>query len=544
MAVVEEFKLDDLWLLWRNTPEGVYLTVRPDILPAERSIERIKERLIGSRVMNFDPVRIAAAIGRASGEPELVGAPFVRFNDEKLRHLFLQVSPFQVRMAVRSSILNTDLRITRADVDFLLMEKGVVHGIDWETIDYLLAGEVYDQETIVASADPPLNGIDGEICEMIAIDPDARPVLLDDGSVDYRNLENIRKVGPGDVVCVRVPPTQGIAGTSVYGKPLYPQSGRDIRLPAGSNLVENADHTQMTAACAGYLYRRNGLIHVGNIYVVHGDVCFKSGNVDYCGDVLVQGNVLTDFRVVADGDITIEGAVEGAEIISRNGNVVIRDALFGKGKAVVRAANNILLGVAQDCELQAGGEIKVRRYLRNSQVQAKSVNAAFPECEISGCRIHFAESVRACQLGSKNANPNQLVLVEHEREKYMAQAQDLEVAVGKLRLAVQELENRLKVARIQLRSQAISPPPELTNRVQLLGSQLQAIQSKLEWAEERRKRTLRYLDVLPDRADLVQADLLEPILKVSIYGQEKEYRAAVSKWRIGWKSGTIRMESA
>lgn len=544
MAIIDEFSLEDRWLLWANSPEGVYLTVRSDILPAERSIERIKERLISHRVMNFDPVRIANAIERSSGIPELVGAPFIRFNDEKIRHLFFQVSPLQVRMAVRATILATDLHITRADIDFLLMEKGVVHGVDWETIDYLLQNDVYDQETIVASADPPVNGSDGEICEMIAIDPDARPVLLDDGSVDYRNLENIRKVGPGDVVCVRIPPTEGLAGTSVFGKPLPPQAGRDIRLPAGNNMVVNPDNTQMTAHCSGYLYRRSGLIHVGNIYVVRGDVCFKSGNVDYCGDVLVQGNVLSDFRVAADGDITIEGAVEGAEIISRTGSVMIRDAVFGKGKAVIQAAQNIMVGVVQDCTLRAGGELKVRRYMRGSRAEVKSLNAAYPDCEVSGCQIYFEDFVRCTQLGAKSANPNQLVLVEHEREKYMSQAQELEAIVAKLRIASQDCDNKLKVARIQLRSQAVSPPPELVNRVQMLASQLQALQSKFDWAEERRKRTLRYLDVLPDREDLIRADVLEPVLRVSVYGQEKEYRTAIGKWRIGWKSGAIRMESA
>ena len=543
MTVIDDLDLNDRWLLWSNTPEGVFLTVRPDILPAERSIERIKERLISHRVMNFDPMRIAQAIERNTGEPEWVGAPFVRFNDEKIRHLFLQVSPYQVRMAVRSTLLDTDLKITRADIEFLLMEKGVLYGIDWETIEYLLDSEVYDQETIIASADMPVNGTDGEICEMIAIDPDARPILLEDGSVDYRNLENIRKVNTGDVICVRIPPTEGIPGTSVFNKPLEPVPGRDIRLPGGQNTVVSSDQTQMTAAHSGYLFRRDGLIHVGNIYIVRGDVCFKSGNVDYNGDVLIQGCVLSDFRVVADGDITIEGSVDGAEIISRQGSVVVRDAVFGKGKAVIRAANHVTVSVAQDCEIHAGKELRVRRYLRGSTVYATSVEASRKDCEVSSCRVFFSQNVRCFQIGGRSASPTELILVENEREKYMAQAQSLEDAVAKLRLAQQSLENGLKVARVQLKSQGQGGSPELSNRVQLLSSQLQAVQNKLDWADDKRKRTLRFLDVLPDRDNLVECQEMEPVLRVSIYGQEKEYRNPVSRWRMGWKSGAIRMES-
>lgn len=544
MVLVEDFNLEDRWLQWSNTADGVFLTVRPDILPAERSLERIKDKLIAHRVMNFDQARIAEAIAAATGEAVYVGTPFVRFNDEKIRHLFLQVTPLQVRLAVRSTILTTDLRITRADIDFLLMEKGVVYGIDWETIDYLLQSDVYDQETIIASSDPPVNGKDGEVHETIAVDPDSRPILLDDGSVDYRNLENIRKVGKGDVVCVRIPPTPGIPGKSVYGKPLPPTPGRDIALPAGNGMDIVKDQTQMVASHSGYLYRRNGLIHVGNIYVLHGDVCFKSGNIEYTGDVLIQGSVLSDFKVIADGDITVEGTVEGAELVSRNGSVMVRDSVFGKGKAVIKAARNILVGVAQDCDLEAGEELRVRRYLRNCTCRVETLEASAKDCEVSSCTVHFRKQARCHQLGGRSSSPNLFVLIENEREKYMNQAQELEQAVTRLRMASQDLENKLKVVRIQLKSLlSPGPSPELANQAQLLTSQLQTIKGKLEWADDKRRRTLRFLDVLPDREDLLIAQDLQSVLRVSVYGQEKEYRSSVRKWRIGWKSGAIRMES-
>jgi uncharacterized protein (DUF342 family) len=172
-------------------------------------------------------------------------------------------------------------------------------------------------------------------------------------------------------------------GTSVFGKPLIPEAGEDMALPAGENIEVNGNETKMIAGRAGYLYRQNYLIHIGSLYRVRGDVCFKSGNIDYGGDVLIQGNVRSDFRVAADGNITVEGTVEAAEITSRNGSVIVQGSVFGKGKARITAAQNIVLDIAQDCFLFAGADVKVRGYLRGSHVEAKRFFATDSGCEVS-----------------------------------------------------------------------------------------------------------------------------------------------------------------
>jgi uncharacterized protein (DUF342 family) len=74
----------------------------------------------------------------------------------------------------------------------------------------------------------------------------------------------------------------------------------------------------------GFVYRLGNLICVSSIYIAEGGVNFKTGNIDYDGDVLVRGDVLPGFTVSADGNINIEGAVEAATITSRNGSIVVR----------------------------------------------------------------------------------------------------------------------------------------------------------------------------------------------------------------------------
>jgi hypothetical protein len=47
---------------------------------------------------------------------------------------------------------------------------------------------------------------------------------------------------------------------------------------------------------------------------------------------------------------------------------------------------------------------------------------------------------------------------------------------------------------------------------------------------------------MPDREALITARLLMPVLKVSIFGLNKEFKQELSHLKIGWKNGAIKME--
>jgi len=59
----------------------------------------------------------------------------------------------------------------------------------------------------------------------------------------------------------------------------------------------------------------------------------------------------------------------------------------------------------------------------------------------------------------------------------------------------------------------------------------------------KRKKLVKLLDMMPDKESLITANVLMPVLKVSIYSHTKEFKQELSHLRIGWKSGAIRMES-
>jgi len=524
------------WLLWQIEPDGTYLTVVPELIPQNWSINEIKKVLIRNDVINSDLARIERIIRNPSGKPELAGPPFERFEDGKRRYLKLQVTPIQVRFAMDAGMLQTDYRITVADILFLLAEKAVVYGIDYETIDEIVSKEVYGQEFIIASAVPPIAGQDAVITEVLSIDPDIKPFLNEDGTADYKKWDNIRQVKQDEVICKRIPPTPGIPGISVFGYPLTPTPGEDFALPQGINTKVIDNETKLVAARNGFLYRDNPYICVGCVFVIDGDVDLKTGNIEYFGDVLVKGNVITGFSITADGNISIQGNVEASNIESKKGSITLKGSVFGQNKATIVAEKNINAENIQDSILKAGEAIRVKGQIRNCKIETKNLEQP-SDGQIISSSVLFSGNLKCGHIGGKAEAINDFTLLDTERQMYKKELMSSSELFQKLLSAIEILQDKL----LEIKSSDTSP--ESLNLKKILTSKLDTCNNSKEQLLMKRKKLVKLLDMMPDKESLITANVLMPVLKVSIYSHTKEFKQELSHLRIGWKSGAIRMES-
>jgi uncharacterized protein (DUF342 family) len=523
------------WLSWRISPEGTFLTVAREIVPKNWDIKEIKKTLMINKIVNFDIAKIESAIKAMSGESEWIGPPFESFEEGKRKYLHLQVTPMQVRFSIDTSILQTNYNITKTDISFLLAEKAVVYGIDYEIIDEILTMGIYGQEFIIASATPPIAGKDAIVTEIMSIDPDAKPFLNEDGSADYKKWDNIRQVEQGEVICTRIPPTPGISGTSVFGQPLSPTPGEDIALPVGMNTKAIDNETKLVATIDGFLYRQGRNICIGSIYIIKGDVNFKTGNIEYSGDVLVRGNVNAGFSVIADGNISVEGFVESAYIESRNGNIFLKSSVFGLNNANIIAHKSINAENIQDAKIKAGQNLVVKGQIRNCQIETE--NLEMPRGgQIVNTFIAFRGRLKCGNIGGKIESVNEFILVENEREQFKEELAKQNELMQKLDKAIEILEYKLFSMR------GSETTPELENQAKLFNSQLASCNSSKEQLAIKRKKLLRLIEIMPDRESLISAASISPILKLSVFGSCKEYKQELLNLKIGWIGGAIKME--
>ena len=81
---------------------------------------------------------------------------------------------------------------------------------------------------------------------------------------------------------------------------------------------------------------------------------------------------MTGYTVKATGDITVNGAVEGATLIS-GGKIVIKRGMQGMEKGVMRAGGDIISNFIESSKVHASGRI-ITDAIMHSDVEAADWN--------------------------------------------------------------------------------------------------------------------------------------------------------------------------
>lgn len=317
-----------------------------------------------------------------------------------------------VSVTVSPDAMRADIRVTPPDelgipvseemIQAALVSKKISFGIDEEKIKQIARSPAYHTDIQIAAGKPVVHGESAVIKPLIRTEKDIRPKELADGTVDYKDLGIIQTVLKDDVLCEKVPATTGEPGMNVYGSPISARPGKDAPLPAGKNTVASDDKLQLLAACDGHADIVNRKIQVLNSFTVPGSVSNSTGNINYLGNVVVEGNVLTGFTVQATGNITVNGTVEGA-VIEAGGNIIIKEGVNGFSKGLVKAGGYVKSKYIQSGTVQAGGDVEASFVLHSKVQSGGSVFLVGTRGTIVGGHVTALKSITTLLAGSRNS---------------------------------------------------------------------------------------------------------------------------------------------
>ena len=228
------------------------------------------------------------------------------------------------------------------DIMAELNRKGVVYGIDQEKILEYLDQHLYNTEYIFAVGKQPVIGKDAKIEYFFNTNPSLKPKHLEDGSVDYRDLNTISEVNKGDLLARLIPEEKGENGKDITGRDIPTRTVKSTRLSYGKNIAANEDKTEIYSAVTGQATLVQGQVFVSDVYDVPADVDNSTGNIDYNGNVHVAGSVRGGFTIRATGDVVVDGVVEDA-FIECDGQVIVKCGIHGMNKGVIDAKGNVII---------------------------------------------------------------------------------------------------------------------------------------------------------------------------------------------------------
>ncbi len=273
-----------------------------------------------------------------------------------------------------------------AAVERLLNQRQIIFGIDTYEIRRFLHHRQYCVNYTIAKGTAPRHGEDAWIEYHFDTQKKAKPTLLEDGSVDFHQLDAINHVEKDSCLATLHPEDEGDAGEDVYGNKLPPRKVKRLYLKFGKNIRESEDKTQIFSNIDGHVRLEGDKIFVSDTYEVLGDVDASTGDIEYEGNVDIKGNVRTGFTVRASGDVNVKGVVEGASIYA-GGKVVIQRGIQGMSKGYVECGGNLCSKFIENSKVKTSGEIITEAIMHSEAFAQGDVLVSGKKGLITGGRV-------------------------------------------------------------------------------------------------------------------------------------------------------------
>lgn len=298
---------------------------------------------------------------------------------------------------------------TKEQFQTALKEKFIVFGIIDSAIEKLAQRPIFNIRIKVAAAEEPVDGEDGFVKLFVKKDSEYKPEYSEENRVDYKSLNYFQMVKKGQVLCEIVKEKDGVAGTNILGETIPAQKGKKPLIPAGKNTSLNEDETLLTADCDG-IVKFGNTIQINEMLHISKNIDFSTGNIDFPGDVTIDGDVSSGFSVKAGGNIIIKGVVEDAKIEAA-GNVVIAKGIYGGNLGNVKVGKDLRCNYIENAVLSVEGDITVD-YIIDGKITCKgNIFLSGTKELIIGGEIQLAGELIARDIGNDREYPTVIRII-------------------------------------------------------------------------------------------------------------------------------------
>lgn len=370
------------------------------LTPEERYISKAKDGSRASQEEKDTPEYAGARTFR--GEPIIInGADYLlRINETRME-----------------ALLTLYRRFSAEELGGLLKENGVVSGIREKTLEELAQGKQNYEETLVAIGTAAKDGRDGFFEYHFNPQPETRPIILPDGSVDYNVLGKIELVTKGQLLVTYHSALPAVTGRDVMGNTIEAYEGKELPPLQCKRCEPDETGCKYYAGTEGNVTVEGRCLTVTPIYVIEGNLDAATGDVDFHGDVLIQGNVFAGVTVKTTGNITVNGHVETASLFAGK-DVILKNGMQGSGNGVIRAGGNVMARFLEQTQVTAGNEINTGAILNCDVESGRRVVIAGNRGTIIGGTVTAVEQISAASIGNRAGVTTQLVIGLDSEFKY------------------------------------------------------------------------------------------------------------------------------
>lgn len=318
----------------------------------------------------------------------------------------------------------------------LLSKNGVVYGIDYARIEKITIEKKRIISVAVAQAKRPTGQLQWHL-NMANPHQPLQPDLL---RVDFKNLNAYPYIQKNSKIVSINPEIIPAEGMNVLGESIQIDT-RLSTLPRYKNLELSLDKNSLIAPENGYLYWDEGELVLQNVLEINDHVGFSTGNLKLKGSVVINGDVLSGFRVEAEGSITINGSVDAANLFSQNGDIRVKRGILGQGKAHILCGGTLYCDFIQDSHVATRKDVIVQKYIQNAHISSGGkVDVVDENGFIRGGEVAAEKGIKTWDVGSEK-NHHTLLKIKNYTED------DTQLSLWRLRREMKSVEMRIATLR-------------------------------------------------------------------------------------------------
>lgn len=414
-----------------------------------------------------------------------------------------------------------------------LKEAGIIYGINSDKIRDVLKKEIFYTKIRVAKGKEAVSGKDGKIKYKFNLRKTLKPKLSKDGKADFRNLDLVTNVSKGQLLVEVEPPTKGIVGKTVTGKSIPAKDGKLPKLNIGSNVVMSEDGMKAFSAIDGQPIISGGKLSVIPVLEIKGDVGTCTGNINFLGTVIVNGNVKSGFKIEAEGDVEVRGVVESAQIFSK-GSIILKRGIQGRGKGYLKSGQYIKARYIENTIAEAGLDIHVSEAIMHSRVFAnrRIILDGKKGLIVGGCAKARKELIAKTigspmstytelEIGVDTGKKKKLQETTNEKEKFEKSLDKTKQAIRFLK----KLGNKLTSDKKLLLNKLISTEKVIITKIQELRDEINNIEGDLGFSKNAKisASDIAYpgVNIVINNASLKLRDKIEHVTFYNYEGQIK-----------------------
>ncbi len=496
---------EDAGYLLEFLQDGVFVTVYPsDGTEMLFELSDVRQTLQDNGVIDYDVIELSKIIREATGERRKLADEFVEvmpeeeekvsgaqdnesaaqeeeISSEEVAGIIIDISRDQMIATVRYDTSKGTKLPTEADIKAALEEKGVVYGINEETIKN---GVRSLTPFVAAEGKQVQHGENARIERKFDLSRKNMPKIDEFNRADYKDMGLFVLVKKGDLLAVRIPQTEGTPGKNIFGLDVPARTGRPIPIPQGKN-TEVRNENELYATIDGQIVDSTRKIDIDPHLDIRSSVGTGTGNIDFTGSVSIKGNVEAGFVVKATGDIEIGGMVNGAEVYGRN--VMIKGGINGQNRGIVKAVEDVQAQFAENANIEAGRDVSIIDAILHSNVRAG--NRVYVEERrgiITGGSVAAGEEIRCKMVGNVAAVVTKLAVGVDPtvQQRYIEICRECKEDRGRLKQITQMLNTLSKIDVSRLPQQRIDQINTLTRSQFPLAGKIKRAEKEIQALEE------------------------------------------------------------